>query len=123
MEQEANNEVLIRNYLLGKLSESEHEVVEERLMTDREFSNFGLVVESMLVEDYLAGQLQGRDRENFKKLFLATPQGREQVRFTRELKEYASKAKACHWWQSTSSTKLWALGTLTILLIAAGIGL
>jgi tetratricopeptide (TPR) repeat protein len=91
MGNESKDEYLIRSYLLGELPENELETVEERLMTDREFSKLALVVESILVEDYVEEGLQGTDRENFERLFMTTPQAREQVRFERELGEHVSR--------------------------------
>src|SRR5687767_5748051 len=123
MEYNPEEEELIRKYLLGELSESDLEAVERRIMTDGEFSRFGLVVESMLVEDYVEHRLQGQDRENFEKLFLATPQGTEQVRFTQVLKEHASKIKPSESsgesprrsWLSMISLPRWLLAAATIL--------
>ncbi|MCI0489494.1 MAG: tetratricopeptide repeat protein [Blastocatellia bacterium] len=130
MEFEAKGEEMLRNYLLGNLSEEELQAVEERLMTGREFSDFALVVESMLVEDYVEGRLEGSARANFERLFLATPQGREQVRFAQALKEYASKtetpavasASPHRSWRAYFSAPGWALAVAAIILIAAGIG-
>ncbi len=125
MESETREDTISR-YLLGDLSEDEMRRVEERLMTDNEFSELALLVENRLVDDYLDGALKGLDRERFEKLFLSTPQGREQVRFTRALKEYAARVKASE--SAITSRKpgwlsaRWAFATAVILLVMLGFG-
>jgi tetratricopeptide (TPR) repeat protein len=123
-----DDERLIRSYLLGELSAEELEAVEERLMTDSQFAELALVVESVLVEDYVEGELSGRARKSFEQLFLSTPQGSESIRFAHELKEYASRAGAsepaakAHWsaWRSAFGAPRWALAAAAIFLIIAG---
>ncbi|MEW6209420.1 MAG: tetratricopeptide repeat protein [Acidobacteriota bacterium] len=125
MEDETKEKQTIRSYLLGDLAEGEMRAVEERIMTDNEFSDLALTVESMLVDDYIEGALEARDRERFERRFLSTPQGREQVRFTLTLKEYATQST-----QSESVITLprrsfftahgWKLAAAAIFLIALG---
>lgn len=128
MEYETKEKETIRNYLLGNMSEGEMKAVEERIMTDNEFSDLALMAESMLVDDYVEGALEGRDRERFEKLFLSTPQGREQLRFTLALKEYATRARVAEsvievpWWRTLFSAPQLKLAAAAILLIALGFG-
>lgn len=127
MEYEAKDEELIRKYLIGGLSEVELRTVEERVMTDREFSKLATLVEDLLVEDYVEGRLRGSDHESFEKLFLATPEGAEQLSFTRALKEYAARtqASASSVTPTPGSRHLifgvprWAFAAAAIFLIAA----
>ena len=86
---ESRNEELIRKYLLGGLSDDELERVENDLLTDNVFSDYVLMIEDALVEDYAEGRLEGSDREKFEHRLLSTPRGREQVRLTEALREYA----------------------------------
>lgn len=126
MEHETREKETIRAYLLGSMPEGEMRTVEERMMTDNEFSDLALMVESMLVDDYIEDALEARDRERFEKLFLSTPQGREQVRFTLALKEYASRAGEAEAlilppisrWRTFFSGPQWKLAAAAIILIA-----
>jgi tetratricopeptide (TPR) repeat protein len=136
MEYEAKDEELIRKYLIGELAEGELRTVEERIMTDKEFSDLALFVEDKMIEDYIEDRLDSPDRENFENLFLATRQGAEQVRFTRELKERAAKANATKADETEQLDKFeprsrrsifrerfWAFAAAAIILIAAGVGI
>ena len=84
----------IREYLLGKSTSEDSAFVEERLLADDEFYQQLLVVEDELVDQYLAGLLPGSEREPFENYFLASPQRRQKLRFTRNLKKYVSRAEA-----------------------------
>ena len=84
----------IREYLLGKSTSEDSALVEERLLGDDEFYQQLLVVEDELVDQYLAGLLPDSEREQFETYFLATPERREKLRFTRNLKKYVSSAEA-----------------------------
>jgi len=131
IEHEAKDEEQIRRYLIGELAEDEIRRVEERIMSDREFSALATFVEDMLVDDYVEGRMEERDRESFEKLLLATPQGAEKVRFTRALKEYAANARPKEYrpkrnagfGQSVFGLPRWALVAAAIFLIAAGMGI
>ncbi len=83
----------IREYLLGKSSSEDSAFVEERLIGDEEFYQQLLVVEDELVDQYLAGSLPEPEKEPFENYFLATPERREKLRFTRNLKKYVSRAE------------------------------
>jgi tetratricopeptide (TPR) repeat protein len=129
MAPDIKDEELIRSYLLGNVSEQEQEDLEERIMTDDEFSDLACVIESILVEEYLEGTLATEDRVRFEKLLLATPQGAEQLRFASALKEYASRRALPvetvkphqRRPQSTFGSPWWSLAAAASLLIAAGI--
>jgi hypothetical protein len=84
----------IREYLLGKSSSEDSAFVEERLLGDDEFYQQLLVVEDELFDQYLAGSLPEADKGPFENYFLATPERREKLRFTRNLTKYVSRAGA-----------------------------
>lgn len=84
----------IREYLLGQSTSENSAIVEERFMADDEFYQQLLVVEDELVDEYLAGLLTGAESERFENYFLATPERREKLRFTRNLKKFVSLAEA-----------------------------
>lgn len=82
----------IREYLLGKASSEDSAFVEERLLGDDEFYQQLLVVEDELFDQYLGGSLPEADKEPFETYFLAAPERREKLRFTRNLKKYVKRA-------------------------------
>jgi hypothetical protein len=84
----------IREYLLGKSSSEDSALVEEQLLADEEFYQQLLVVEDELVDQYLAGLLPDPEKGPFENYFLAAPERREKLRFTRNLKRYVSRAEA-----------------------------
>jgi len=71
----------IREYLLGKLSETEQEQVEERLMVEDDFFEEFEILKGELIEEYREGQLTPKERESFKVGFLSTPEGRKREVF------------------------------------------
>ena len=73
MEFNASDELMVRRYLLSSVSEEERDQVETRLMTNDEFSRLIDLVEDDLVEEYLEGALQGKDRSRFEDTFLCSP--------------------------------------------------
>jgi len=84
----------IREYLLGNSTSENSAFVEERLLADDDFYQELLLGEDELVEEYLTGLLGDPERESFENYFLSTPERREKLRFTRNLKKYVSRAKA-----------------------------
>jgi len=83
----------IREYLLGKASSEDSAFVEERFLGDEEFYQQLLVVEDELIDQYLAGLLPDEEKEPFETYFLAAPERREKLRFTRNLKKYVKRAE------------------------------
>lgn len=94
---EANEEdFLLRQYLLGELTEGEQEFIEERFITDRDFKERALVIEDEMVEDYLYGGLSETEEASFVRHFLSTPEQRRKVRFAAALKKYIVAGAAMH---------------------------
>lgn len=78
----------IKKYLLGELAEGDRQVIEERLMTDRDFSEKVLIVESELIEDYLDGILSEPDQSKFLKYILSTDKQAEKLKLAKALNRY-----------------------------------
>jgi hypothetical protein len=85
---EAEEERVLRRFLLGELEEDERERIEERFMTDPDFKERTLMAEDQLVEDYLAGQLSEAERDLFSVHFLSVPDHRLKVRIAGSLNKY-----------------------------------
>jgi hypothetical protein len=89
--QETEDERLIRQYLLGALSEEWQAKVQDRLLCDREFFDSLVVEENELTDDYLRGALTEEREEKFKSYFLAAPERRQKLRFAKALKKRISE--------------------------------
>jgi hypothetical protein len=90
MNSNAEEQDLLRGYLLGSLQEADRAPLEERLLKDDDFYEQLLIAEDELAEQYLAGGLAGAEREHFESHFLSTPERRRKVRFARAMRRYAA---------------------------------
>jgi hypothetical protein len=75
------DQVRIREYLLGKLTDDEQEKLEQRLMVEDDLFQELEISKGELIEEYRAGELSQRERQSFAQ-FLATPEGRRRHAFT-----------------------------------------
>jgi hypothetical protein len=89
--QEIEDEHLIRQYLLGELSEEGQAKVQDRLLCDREFFDRLVAEENELMDDYLRGALTEEQEERFKSYFLAAPERHQKLRFAKALKKRISE--------------------------------
>jgi CHAT domain-containing protein len=135
MELRIEDDVLIRRYLLGQLSEDEREHVEKRLMTDNELYDRVLLAEDEMVEEYLQGKLPERDRQAFEASYLATADGREQLSFEQGLRKYVStraaaqglakviRARRLAWWKQTLFGSYARMAATAIVVLGVGFGI
>jgi anti-sigma factor RsiW len=87
-------EVLLKRFLLGDLSEGEQSEVEERLFSDPKYFSQFRAAEDDLIDEYLYGDLDGAERERFENYFLSTPERRESLRVAKALQQYISENEA-----------------------------
>ena len=76
-----HDQVSIREYLLGRLSEAEQEKIEERLMVDDDLFEELEISKGELIEEYRDGELTRNERELFEGGFLSSPEGRQRQAF------------------------------------------
>jgi hypothetical protein len=88
MTKNVENEISMKMYLLGELTESEQQVLEERLMTSNECFGELSIAEDRLVDEYVMGRLSAREKDKFNDYFLCTPERRQKLRFSRSLHRY-----------------------------------
>ena len=88
MTKNVENEISMKTYLLGELTESEQQVLEERLMTSNECFGELLIAEDRLIDEYLDGRLSTFEKQRFNDYFLCTPERRQKLRFSRSLHRY-----------------------------------
>lgn len=87
----SQDEGTIRAYLLGELADAEQTKVEERLFADPDYVELLLIVEDELVDAYVRGTLDERERQPFEAHFLAASQRRRKLRLARALRDYANR--------------------------------
>jgi cell division protein FtsB len=91
MSEDTNKNQIIRQYLLGSLSESETERLDELSFTDDEFAESLRAAENDLVDAYVHGEVRGAELERFNAFYLATPVRRERVKFARAFQAWSAQ--------------------------------
>lgn len=94
MAQEPNDRVTIREYLLGRLPDSQREAFERRLISDDTAVEELLVSEDELIDSYLKGELDAAQKGLFESIFLATSERQDKLRFGRAFMNYVSTQTA-----------------------------
>lgn len=79
------NETAIRRFLLGKMTDDERILFEEKFIADENLFNEIRVVEDELIENYVQNSLSPSDKRNFERNFLTTEKRRQRVAFTRTM--------------------------------------
>lgn len=91
MKQLLEEELLLKRFLLGELSQGDQSEVEERLFSDPEYFKQFRAAEDDLIDEYLYEDLDAGERERFEKYFLTTPERRESLRVAGALRQYIFK--------------------------------
>jgi hypothetical protein len=86
-------ELQIRRYLLGQLSDGASEEIERDLLANEEIFAELLIIEDELTDEYINGGLTPDERANFERHFLATPARQEDLRFAQALNRYVKSGK------------------------------
>src|SRR6267378_2144729 len=84
-------ELKIREYLLGQLTEAEEEQVELRLLTEPDFAEEYDIVVNELTDDYVAGKFEGEGLKQVEEYFLKSNQRRDKLKFAQALNAPAVK--------------------------------
>lgn len=90
MAREFDEERMIR-FLLRETSEEERQDIAEQTVKDEEFFLELQAVEDELISSYVRDELSPGRRERFEKHFLATPEQRQRMEFSRTLLNYLGK--------------------------------
>lgn len=77
----------LKDYLLGRLRDEDEERVEIRLLSDPVYGEEFDVVVNELTDQYVAGKVQGAERDQMERYFFAAPSRREKLRIAAALKE------------------------------------
>lgn len=90
MGESVNNEMMVRDYLLGRVSnETTLEGIEELLFTDEEFCSQVALAEDDLINDFVMGRLNQADTESFQARLADNPERRFKLELTQALREKA----------------------------------
>jgi hypothetical protein len=84
------SETLIIRYLLGRLSPTESDQVEERFLSDNKFFDAVQAKEDELIRDYVCGALSISRRSDFEKKYLSNPSLKQKVLFAEALHSAAA---------------------------------
>ena len=84
-------EIKIRKYLLGQLTEAEEEQVELRLLTDPDFAEEYDIVVNEVTDDYVAGKFEGEELKRVEEYFFTSTQRRDNLKFALALNAPAVK--------------------------------
>jgi CHAT domain-containing protein len=87
-------ELKIRKYLLGQLTEAEEEQVELRLLTEPDFAEEYDIVVNEITDDYIAGKFEGQELEQMESHFFKSTQRRDKLKFALALKKRKSEMDA-----------------------------
>jgi hypothetical protein len=128
MNQDVEDEISMKQYLLGQLSEEESIRLEQRLMTsDVTYQQLSLA-EDDLIDDYVGGALSQEEREKFEKLLLSNPGRRQEVKFAGALRRYvvchqstSFRQSVANFWRAQSSAVNWSLAAGLLLVIFGGV--
>lgn len=88
--QHHEEETALRSYLLGLASPEERKRVEERLLADSHYFNEIERVEECLTDEYVRGEIQGIEKEQFDRHFLRSAERREDLAFAGLLHRHLS---------------------------------
>src|SRR5918996_3861202 len=89
MKEESVTDALVREFLLGKLADEEHERIEDLFLTDSHAREKVLAIEQELIDDYLEDSLSEEDKERFLSRYTQTDEQRRKLRITKSIKEWA----------------------------------
>lgn len=91
---QSEEQVFIKQYLLGELTQEAQQPVEERLLTDNLFFEELSIAEDELIDQYLCDSLTEHQKQRFEEHFLATSERRRKLTFARALRKYVSTSEA-----------------------------
>ena len=127
MSSNQNDQVIIRQYLLGQLTGESLNEFEHRLFTDEGLFDQVLVTEDELIESSIAGELGQDEAEWFAKYFLITPEREQRLQFRKTLQRVTKAEKHARLLNPPSPQRLpwppswmsWAVTTVAAMIIIA----
>jgi len=90
MSSSGKDEVTIRNYLLGQLSDEDREEFERRYFSDEELFDELQAAEDDLIDDFLSGNLSQAEVDMFQQNFLVGRKRERQLRVGKAWRNFAA---------------------------------
>lgn len=116
-----------RRYLLGTASEDESTAIERQYFADEPAGDQVATDEAALIEEYLGGRLDSGDREQFERLYLASPQHRLRVATIRQLMAAAPASRSFGASRpgpfARGQTYRWLAAAAALVVVIAGVAL
>lgn len=109
----------LKAYLLGRLGEKDEERVENRLLSDPEFVEEFDITVNELTDEYVAGEVQGAEREQMERYFFAAPARRQKLRVAQALKESQQQRHPKQRWFPRQE---WRIAASILLLVGVSFG-
>jgi hypothetical protein len=107
MKEDSLTDALLREFLLGKLTDEDRERIEGLFLTDSQTRERVLALEQDLVDDYLEDGLSQEDKERFISRYAQTDEQRRKLRITGAIKDWAVReARAPH--QAAAAASIWS---------------
>src|SRR5215472_10803499 len=88
MDQKLPEQEVVRRYLLGTLPEPELSEIEQKLLSSEELAQTAELIEDEIIEQYLDGDLDERDKRAVETHFLRPPAHQDKLRFARLLRHH-----------------------------------
>jgi CHAT domain-containing protein/Tfp pilus assembly protein PilF len=128
--EQLDEQLKLRKYILGDISEEERTAIDERLMAEDEYFDELSMTEETLIQDYVDENLDAAERERFEKCFLNSKENRHKVKFARALRKHVNETERVPQLQKKPNffSSIIAFFTspvpvaLTVLVIAAIVG-
>jgi len=102
-----NDQITIKQYLLGQLADTDLDRFEQRLFTEDELFDELLATEDELIEASIAGELTPNETEWFAKSFLITPERQQKLQFRKALQQVAKAKQRERTYQPEPSLSSW----------------
>lgn len=90
MKEEPLSEGLLREFLLGNVSDEERQRIESLFLTDQLAKERVLAAEEGLIDDYLDGSLTKTELEQFLRQYAETPAQQQKLKLARLIREWAT---------------------------------
>ena len=94
MKEEALSDALLRQFLLGRVTDEERQRIESLFLTDTEAKERIIAAEQELIDDYLEGALTTQDQKQFHLHYGQTPEQQQKLRIARSIRKWAAAERA-----------------------------
>ena len=119
MSEGAVTDALLRQFLLGKVTDEQRQRLESLFLIDEDMKERILAVEEELIDDYLEDTLTTKDREQFLLHYGQTPEQQRKLRIAQSIKEWAESAQPVHVEVPANSSRTrWRLKPALVIPIA-----